>query len=98
MGIRDDGPVGHSSSGGHEFESSSTTTWLPVDQYQTMPLAIVGMACRFAGGISNPEKLWDFVSSGQDAWSTIPDTRFNLDAFYHPQADKTGTVSLCVME
>lgn len=63
--------------------------------YGTMPLAIVGMACKFAGGISSPEKLWDFVSKGQSAWSTIPDTKFNLKAFHHPQADNTGTVSSC---
>lgn len=61
---------------------------------QTMPLAIVGMACRFAGGISSPEKLWDLVSQGRDAWSTIPETRFNQPSFYDEQRDKTGTTHI----
>lgn len=58
-----------------------------------MPLAVVGMACRFAGGVSSPEKLWEFVSKGKSAWSTIPETRFNMPAFHHNQADKVGSVS-----
>jgi len=31
---------------------------------KTEPLALVGMACCYAGGISSPEKLWNFVSKG----------------------------------
>ncbi|KAK4238694.1 hypothetical protein C8A03DRAFT_14873 [Achaetomium macrosporum] len=41
------------------------------------------MACRFSGGINSPEKLWDYVSEGRSSWSTIPESRFNLDAFNH---------------
>ncbi|KAI0163985.1 reducing type I polyketide synthase [Xylariaceae sp. FL1272] len=58
---------------------------------KTEPLAIVGMACRFSGGLTNPEKLWDFVADGRSAWSKIPDDRFNLSSFYHPQPDKAST-------
>ncbi|KAI8623341.1 reducing type I polyketide synthase [Xylariaceae sp. FL1651] len=55
------------------------------------PLAIVGMACRFAGGVTSPEKLWDFVAEGRSAWSKIPEKRFNQTTFYHPQPDKSAT-------
>lgn len=60
---------------------------------KTMPLAIVGMACRFAGGVTDPEGLWELVSRGRDAWSEIPDSRFNQKAFYHPDSTRVSTVS-----
>lgn len=56
-------------------------------------IAIIGMACRFAGGVTSPEKLWNLVSEGRDAWSTIPKNRFNQDAFYHPHPDHLSTMT-----
>jgi hypothetical protein len=60
---------------------------------KTEPLAVVGMACRFAGGVTSPDKLWDLVSSGRDAWSEVPSDRFNQKAFYHPDSQRLTTVS-----
>lgn len=59
----------------------------------TTPLAIVGIACRFAGGVTSPEKLWEFVSKGKNAWSMVPEERFNMPAFHHDQPDRYGRVS-----
>lgn len=59
----------------------------------TMPLAIVGMACRFGGDVTSPEKLWELVSRGRDVWSEVPENRFNAQAFYHPDPAKVAAVS-----
>lgn len=64
------------------------------DGAKTEPLAIVGMACRFAGGVKNPEDLWNLVRDGKNGWSPIPASRFNQEAFYHPWGNKRAAVSL----
>ncbi|KAF2202683.1 phenolpthiocerol synthesis polyketide synthase ppsA [Delitschia confertaspora ATCC 74209] len=60
---------------------------------KTMPIAIVGMGCRFPGSATNPSALWDMLVSKQSARSTTPADRFNIDAFNHPNADRNGTAS-----
>jgi hypothetical protein len=58
-----------------------------------MPIAIVGMGCRYPGGATSPEKLWEMCAEQCDAWSAIPKDRFNADEFYHPDPSRNGTVS-----
>ncbi|KAJ5113444.1 hypothetical protein N7456_001978 [Penicillium angulare] len=54
------------------------------------PIAIVGSACRFAGDASSPSKLWDLLRSPIDLVQEIPNSRFNANAFYHPDGSFHG--------
>ncbi|KAI2787746.1 Highly reducing polyketide synthase azaB [Penicillium oxalicum] len=56
-----------------------------------MPIAIIGMACRFPGDASNPEKLWNLCAKGKSAWSPIPESRFHAESWYHPDKGHLGT-------
>jgi len=48
------------------------------------PIALIGSACRFAGGATSPSKLWELLSNPKDARSDIPKDRFNAESYYHP--------------
>jgi acyl transferase domain-containing protein len=54
------------------------------DTYTNEPIAIVGSACRFAGGASSPSKLWELLKNPRDVLSKIPTSRFNAESYYHP--------------
>ncbi|WP_410600943.1 type I polyketide synthase [Amycolatopsis sp. lyj-90] len=56
------------------------------------PIAIVGMACRFPGGATSPETLWEMLSTGGEGLSTFPTDRgWDLEALYDPDSERTGT-------
>jgi acyl transferase domain-containing protein/trans-aconitate methyltransferase len=46
------------------------------------PVAIVGMACRFPGGLSSPDAFWQAIASGVDAITTVPAERWDAAALF----------------
>jgi acyl transferase domain-containing protein len=60
----------------------------------SIPIAIVGMACRFSGNVRNPTQLWELCANGKDGWSPVPYSRFDVKSLYHPDSSKAGKVSL----
>ncbi|MCJ1261274.1 hypothetical protein MMC22_001138 [Lobaria immixta] len=63
----------------------------PQDSKSNEPIAIIGSGCRFPGESSTPSKLWEVLRDPPDIQKEIPENRFNVDGFYHPDNMHHGT-------
>ncbi|KAI9781322.1 MAG: Type I Iterative PKS [Peltula sp. TS41687] len=88
-------PVG----GDHQFE----TSWRFADDGDPIngvksekdPIAIVGIGCRLPGEVKCASDLWNMLMDKRSGHSKVPASRWNIDAFYHPNgADKIGSMSM----
>ncbi|MBO1416424.1 type I polyketide synthase [Streptomyces sp. FH025] len=61
-----------------------------LEQAETAPLAVVGMALRLPGGQTTPEDYWDFLLGDGDAVGPIPEDRPGLRSVYAPGPPRPG--------
>ena len=53
-------------------------------------IAIIGIGCRFPGGINHPDALWKLLVEGREAVSDVPPDRWNIERFYDPEPGILG--------
>ena len=63
-----------------------------LERAKTEPIAIIGIGCRFPGGIDNPEAFWRILHDGVDTITEVPKNRWDIDSYYDPDPDTTGKI------
>jgi acyl transferase domain-containing protein len=74
-------PSNHTTNGSNSTKSK---------QPEPMAIAIVGMGVRLPGNVTSPDEFWELCSRARSGWSKMPKSRFNHEAFHHPNPDKLG--------
>ncbi|KAJ5096375.1 hypothetical protein NUU61_005731 [Penicillium alfredii] len=57
------------------------------------PMAIVGMGCRWAGGVRDVPGLWEFLINKRSGYQDWAEPRFSAKGFYHPNPERPGTTA-----
>ena len=58
-----------------------------VERARTEPIAVVGMGCRFPGGVDGPGALWELLRNGVDAVSEVPLDRWSAQRYFELDAE-----------
>src|SRR3954470_2804123 len=53
-------------------------------------IAIIGIGCRFPGGINSADDLWKLLIRGEEAVRDVPPDRWNVERFYDPEPGVAG--------
>ncbi|KAI1773027.1 beta-ketoacyl synthase domain-containing protein [Hypoxylon cercidicola] len=66
--------------------------YLQYDKHE--PVAIVGMGCRWPGGVRDGSQFWTFLRDRVDGWKEFGHPHFYKRGFYHPNSDRPGSVAM----
>ena len=56
------------------------------------PVAIVGLSCRYPGGVSSPARFWEMLAAGRSGIGEFPaDRGWDVERIYDPDPERTGT-------
>ena len=61
-----------------------------LERSQREPIAIIGMGCRFPGNCRDADSYWHLLRDGIDAIGPIPESRWDVDAFYDADPNAPG--------
>lgn len=72
------------------IEVSEATGAGTVSQSLDDPIAIIGIGCRFPGGVDSPGSFWELLKSGADGIIEVPSDRWDINRFYDSNPSTLG--------
>lgn len=75
-----------------KFQDTLLLTMIAMDTDAIAPIAITGLSVKFPQDATSPEHFWDMLVEGRSAATRVPEDRFNVDAFYHPDPERLDAV------
>ena len=60
------------------------------EQAAHAPVAVIGLGCRFPGGVADDAGFWRLLRDGQDGIGEVPPERWDVAAYYDPDPDRPG--------
>ncbi|NML40013.1 aminotransferase class III-fold pyridoxal phosphate-dependent enzyme [Chitinophaga sp. G-6-1-13] len=64
----------------------------PRHQAADEKVAIIGIGCRFPGGVNSPAAFWELLREQRSGVTVVPESRWNIADYYSPDEDETGTM------
>ncbi len=58
------------------------------------PIAVIGIGCRFAGGVDGPDALWQLLEEKRDGIISVPADRWDSEKWYNSERDHPGTMNM----
>ncbi|MGO9032757.1 SDR family NAD(P)-dependent oxidoreductase, partial [Mycobacterium sp.] len=62
------------------------------EKSSTEPIAVIGMGCRFPGGVDTPDQFWEMLCAGRNGIVRVPADRWDADAYYTDDHTVPGTI------
>ncbi len=64
-----------------------------VERARTEPIAIIGIGCRFPGGVTSPEAFWQLLVNGVDAITPVPPDRWDSEDLFDADPAAPGKIT-----
>ena len=78
----------------HHPPSNESGAYENSTEYDKLPLiAVIGMSVKFPQSATTVENFWQMLLHGRSAMTEFPEDRLNVNAFYHADASRWGSVS-----
>lgn len=73
-------------------ETPSVVNSFNLEQDALEPIAVIGYSASFPGDATSAETFWQLLSEGRSAMTEVPNDRFDINSFYHPDPNRPDSV------